>query len=257
MRAPTANQVLNVARAELGTGEHPPGSNRTKYGAWYGMDPAYWCDIFVSWVAAHSGAVGIIGRCAFTPAHAAWFQAIGRWGNTPKPGALAFYDFPDEVHRIQHVGIVERVLPKGIIQTIEGNTSSGERGSQSNGDGVYRRRRSTVYVVGYGYPAYSPPGRVTPRPPASRSRRTSLLVDGVWGRKTTLALQQALHIPATGVIDARTRKALQTHIHVTVDGAWGPRTRRELQHRLGVPVDGVWGRQTIRRLQRKLNAGAF
>ena len=250
----TATQVLNVARAELGTREQPDGSNRTKYGAWYGWDGLSWCDIFVSWVAAHAGALDIIGRCAYTPAHAAWFQAMGRWGTEPRPGAIAFFDFPDSVHRIQHVGIVERVLPKGIIQTIEGNTSSGERGSQSNGDGVYRRRRSTAYVVGYGYPDYRPAGRVVPRP-ASRDRTPPLLVDGVWGQKTTRRLQAVLAVPVTGRLDDRTRRALQARVGVRTDGKWGPVTRRALQARLGVHQDGAWGRGTVRALQRRLNAG--
>lgn len=39
-----------------------------------------------------------------------------------------------------HIGIVEKVSNK--ITTIEANTSSGIRGSQSNGNGIYRRLRS-------------------------------------------------------------------------------------------------------------------
>lgn len=41
-----------------------------------------------------------------------------------------------------HVGIVERVFPEfQLFHSIEGNTSSGDTGSQSNGDGIYRRVR--------------------------------------------------------------------------------------------------------------------
>lgn len=43
-----------------------------------------------------------------------------------------------------HTGHVERVLKFGpvlYLQTIEGNTSSGDGGSQDDGGGVYRRRR--------------------------------------------------------------------------------------------------------------------
>jgi hypothetical protein len=44
-----------------------------------------------------------------------------------------------------HIGQVVRVLPLGFLMTLEGNTSSGEEGSQREGDGAYRRirRRST------------------------------------------------------------------------------------------------------------------
>lgn len=41
-----------------------------------------------------------------------------------------------------HVGIVEAVFPEfGSFHTIEGNTSPGNTGSQSNGGGIYRRTR--------------------------------------------------------------------------------------------------------------------
>lgn len=41
-----------------------------------------------------------------------------------------------------HVGIVERVFTElETFHSIEGNTSSGDVGSQSNGDGIYRRVR--------------------------------------------------------------------------------------------------------------------
>ena len=34
----TAKRILDTAMAELGYRESPPGSNRTKYGNWYGLD---------------------------------------------------------------------------------------------------------------------------------------------------------------------------------------------------------------------------
>ena len=34
-------KVLEIARLELGVCEEPPGSNRTKYGAAYGLDRKY------------------------------------------------------------------------------------------------------------------------------------------------------------------------------------------------------------------------
>lgn len=41
-----------------------------------------------------------------------------------------------------HVGFIEKVLSSNKFQTIEANTSSGVRGSQSDGGGIYRRVRS-------------------------------------------------------------------------------------------------------------------
>jgi surface antigen len=151
------DRVLTLARAHIGTTEHPPGTNQTLYGAWYGMDGVSWCDIFISWLFGQfpGGLDAIGGKNAYTPSHAEWFRRNGRWGTTPKVGAVVFFDFPDSVDRIQHVGIVEKILGPGRVQTIEGNTSPGDAGSQSNGDGVYRRERPARYIAGYGYPDYA------------------------------------------------------------------------------------------------------
>ena len=53
----TANveQVIAVGRSQLGYSESPRGSNRTKYGQFYGLNGAPWCAIFVSWVFYHAG----------------------------------------------------------------------------------------------------------------------------------------------------------------------------------------------------------
>ena len=51
----TANEILAVARKELGVKESPAGSNRTKYGAWYGLDGQPWCMMFVQWVFDQAG----------------------------------------------------------------------------------------------------------------------------------------------------------------------------------------------------------
>lgn len=40
-----------------------------------------------------------------------------------------------------HLAILDNVIDKNTIKTIEANTSSGAKGSQSNGDGVYDRIR--------------------------------------------------------------------------------------------------------------------
>ena len=120
---------------------------------------------FVWWVFRKSLASSLIPKAAFTPTFARWFRDKGQWGNTPRPGAVVFFDFPnDRMHRISHVGLVEAVNSDGTITTIEGNTSSGLRSSQRDGDGVWRRRRRTG-IVGCGYPAYGrrdlPPASLT------------------------------------------------------------------------------------------------
>lgn len=149
---PTAARVLSVAREEIGTTEAPAGSNRTKYGAWYGMDGNAWCAMFVSWVLDQAAITGF--RHAYTPYGVDLFKKAGRWYDKPRPGDIAFFDFPDSTYRVQHVGIVVRNNRNGTITTIEGNTSRGLTGSQDNGGGVFKRVRPKAHIVGYGRPPY-------------------------------------------------------------------------------------------------------
>ena len=59
----------------------------------------------------------------------------------PRPGDIIIYNFG-------HTGIVESA-GGSTITAIEGNTSAGEAGSQSNGGGVFRRKRSKTLVTAY------------------------------------------------------------------------------------------------------------
>ena len=262
----TVGDVLSTARSQLGTTERPPGSNRTRYGAAYGGDGQAWCAKFVWWVFHESRAAGLIPKAAYTPTFAKWFRDHGRWGTTPRPGAVVFFDFPgDGVNRISHVGLVEAVNRDGTIQTIEGNTGRGGAGSQRDGDGVWRRTRRTG-IVGYGYPEYGggggrPGGITAPRRPGEPAHRRH---DGDTVRRT----QSAVHVAADGdwgpvtdravslVRDAarghrRDIRATQRAIGARDDGDWGPGSRtaldatvRALQAAWDVPADGDWGPRT-------------
>ena len=161
----TAGTVLDVARSQIGTVEQPNGS--TPYGRAYGMDRVAWCAMFVWWVGQQAGAGALIPKAAYTPTLAAWFQQRGQASKTPRPGSLVFFDWPgDGVDRISHVGLVEAVNPDGTLTTIEGNTTSGAKGDQRMGGGVWRRRRSTSAVILYGHPAYDAVAPA-PAPPAT------------------------------------------------------------------------------------------
>jgi peptidoglycan hydrolase-like protein with peptidoglycan-binding domain len=145
--------VLRIAGKELGTCEDPRGSNCCRYTNWYPMDGSPWCAMFVSWVLDKAGVAGY--KHAYTPTGAELFRKQGRFFTSdPKPGDVVYFNFPDSLDRIQHVGFVEKTGGSSIT-TIEGNTSSGEAGSQDNGEGVYRRVRPVSHVVGYGRPGYN------------------------------------------------------------------------------------------------------
>jgi surface antigen len=156
--APTATQVLAVARKEIGVRESPPGSNKVKYSAWYGMTGP-WCAMFVSWVAAHSGATSIIPKHAYTPAGVSWFKARHQYYSKPRVGDIVYFEWPG-MGRVSHVGFVEAVHKDGSITTIEGNTDAA--GGRTGGR-VMRQRR-TRFINGYGRPKYGS-GVTPPKPP--------------------------------------------------------------------------------------------
>ncbi|MCK2215470.1 CHAP domain-containing protein [Actinomadura sp. ATCC 31491] len=161
----TAQQVLDLARAQVGTSENASGGG-TKFQQWYagsaragetvlrdgGSRAAYlnapWCSMFVSWVGEESGARTQVGWDAYTVAHAKWFAANQRWGTEPKPGAVVFFSWSGSksLSAINHVGFVVKDNGDGTISTIEGNTGNGK---------VEERVRPASQVVGYGYPNYA------------------------------------------------------------------------------------------------------
>lgn len=159
---PTAEQVLAVARREIGYREGA--NNANKYGAAYGMNNVAWCMEFIWWIFREAGAGSLIHpKTAYTPTAADWHRSRGQWSTSPRVGDLVFFNWPDSVNRIQHVGIVEAVEANAVV-TIEGNTSGSDSGSQSDGGGVWRRRRArNTSIVGYAHPAYVSPSP-TPRP---------------------------------------------------------------------------------------------
>ena len=48
-RSAVGRRALAEARRWIGTTEDPPGSNRTPFGVWFGLDGVPWCNIFVSY----------------------------------------------------------------------------------------------------------------------------------------------------------------------------------------------------------------
>lgn len=137
-----------VAMAASQVGYKEAGFNKTKYGVWYGMQDE-WCNMFVAWCAAQCGIPeSIIPKYAYVPYTQNFYELRGRWrpkssGYTPKPGDLVIYG------TCSHIGIIEKTEGR-YIYAIEGNTSSG--GNVANGEGVYRRKRDTSWVMGYCVP---------------------------------------------------------------------------------------------------------
>ena len=158
----TPTDVLRVAAGEIGYVALDDPDSGSKYGRWYadtmgrpeyrGPSTAYpWCAMFVSWVFAQAGQSmpGLpTPQCSvIVSRNRGSSRAVSK--HDAQPGDVILFDWdPKKGNGADHVGIVE--LNKGsYVQTIEGNTSSGSSGSQSNGGGVWRRTRawSDVYAV--------------------------------------------------------------------------------------------------------------
>lgn len=166
--AGTAQQALDKARSYLGYVEGPR-NNETIMGAYTGYNFQPWCGSYTKFVLDKTGTVGEPSP-VYTPSGVVGYQKVKRWiprSGSPQPGDLGFIDFQggQSASGTDHVVFVEEVLADGRIQTLEGNTSSGDSGSQSNGGGVYRRIRPRGVFVGFGRPAYAPePAQPAPVP---------------------------------------------------------------------------------------------
>lgn len=151
-------KALAEALCHVGEREAPSGSNRTKFGRWFGVDGVPWCNIFVSYAfkvgADYTICKGFKGAgvyakgCAYVPTTEAWLRAAGLWvgRTTPQPGDIAIFNW-DGAGVPEHIGIVEKSLGGGKFIAVEGNTALG---NDSNGGAVMRRERYLSQVNGFG-----------------------------------------------------------------------------------------------------------
>ncbi|MEU6393026.1 peptidoglycan-binding protein [Streptomyces sp. NPDC046939] len=258
--------MLAAARKLLGTAEHPPGSNRNLVTKWYGFSGP-WCDMAVSYAAAHSDNLSAIGgKFAYTVAHARAFQSKGRWHygiGGIRPGDVVFFDWSGSrsIGAIDHVGIVEAVHSNRTITTLEGNTS----------DAFRRRRRNAACIVGYGRPAYK--GGSAPMPSTDGILRKGSKGQAVKTLQKNLNTVQNAKLTVDGDFGAATDKAVrvfQAAHHLTVDGEYGPKSAAMMKAALAgrskpirptalvatgaLEVDGEFGPATCAALQRTLNS---
>ena len=133
-------KILSIARNEIGYQESPAGSNKTKFGAWYGLDGCPWCMMFVMWVFHQAGIFQSLPKktasCSDLKNAA---KSAGLWitGNY-QPGDILIYNFG-------HTGILEKTTATGYLVAIEGNTGNT---SQNNGGQVMRKSRKPSLCLG-------------------------------------------------------------------------------------------------------------
>lgn len=149
-------QVAEIAKSQIGYTE--TGNNDTMYGKWYGLNNQPWCAMFVSWCYSQAGQVQKIAAStkkgfASCDAGLKWFTKKNKLVPTgqAQSGDIVFFQF-DADAQPDHVGIVVKNDGKKFLWCIEGNTASGNKGSQSNGDGVYLRKRAYSLVIAVARP---------------------------------------------------------------------------------------------------------
>jgi hypothetical protein len=120
-------RALAEMRALIGTTEHPPGSNHTVVGAFYGVQDE-WCAMTVTMAYVKAGSKGFAkgSRWAFVPNLVAAARS-GEYGLTvtadPRPADLVCYDLDGSNFATgnNHIGMFEKRTGPNEFQTIEGN----------------------------------------------------------------------------------------------------------------------------------------
>ena len=161
--------VMRLAIMQDDYRESPAGSNRTKFGAWFGLNGEPWCAEYVCWCGAHAPGSNPIALSA----NAAGIQDLtvsqkgGKWimrktgsRDVKKKGAtkVAFgdivsFDFGigDRIRR--HTGFALGHAGDSYM-CIEGNTSAGSSGSQDNGGMVATKTRRYPLICSIVRPKY-------------------------------------------------------------------------------------------------------
>ena len=200
-------KVINIAKKYVGVCEDPPNSNKVVFNTkFYGREVSGanypWCCAFI-WCIFNEAGINI-KRTASCMMLGDWFKQEEKYHkDNPQVGDIVFFKFPGSSRWTNHVGLVIEVNGN-TLTTIEGNTSSDDKGSQNNGGMVaIRTRKINSSVVGFGrvsddknYSAKNIPTLRLGSRGASVKTLQSILnehgahltVDGIFGNLTKLAV---------------------------------------------------------------------
>ena len=148
-----AEDILSLARGEIGVKESPAGSNKVKYNTEYGGGPKAWCCVFLWCLFRWAGASTLFfngAKTAYAPALLTYHKKMGQAvSGAYEPGDVIFFDFNGN-GTADHVGLCES-WDGAHITTIDGNTGEG---NEANGGMVLRRKREKKFICGAYRPAY-------------------------------------------------------------------------------------------------------
>lgn len=223
-------KVINVAKKYVGVCEDPPNSNRVVFNTkFYGREVSGanypWCCAFIWYI--HNEAGVDIKKTASCAELGTWFKNNGKFKTSdPKVGDIVFFKFSGSSRWTNHVGLVIEVNGN-TLTTIEGNTSSDNKGSQNNGGMVaIRTRKINSSVVGF--------GRVSE------------------DKNNSTKNMPTLRFGSRGASVKTLQSILNEHgAHLTVDGIFGNLTKLAVISFQGLndlQKDGIVGRKTWEKL---------
>ena len=223
-------KVINIAKKYVGVCEDPPNSNNVIFNTqFYGREVSGanypWCCAFI-WCVFNEAGINI-KRTASCMMLGDWFKQEEKYHkDNPQVGDIVFFKFSGSSRWTNHVGLVIEVNGN-TLTTIEGNTSSDNKGSQNNGGMVaIRTRKINSSVVGF--------GRVSDDKNNSAKNMPTLRIGSRGSSVKTL------------------QSILNEHgAHLTVDGIFGNLTKLAVISFQGLndlQKDGIVGRKTWEKL---------
>lgn len=235
--------AVALARDQVGYKEG--NRNWTKYARddYPAVQNQAWCGSFVGWICQRAGFdVDPYVWVPFVPYIENWARKNGFWRtDRARAGDIVVYGFGRSSG--QHTGIAwpDESTGGDSYRAIEGNTSSGNGGSQTNGDGVYVRYRSRSTIRGWvdmsAAIAHYGTGTKPKLPAESVAGKDFADVD--WTQRTLNELGYAAGT-VDGVVGTKTTaatRAFQTDYGITADGRPGPDTRKALAETMSMADD--------------------
>lgn len=249
-------KVLATAASQIGYSRWSDPKRGTKYAR--ETQPVFWprdlwllangisfCDIFVTWVFWKALGVDFVKK-GHLPAGASYntdYRA-SKGGRVTRseaaPGDVLVFDWNWSTPSTNHVGILEKRLSGNRFQTIEGNTSTGASGSQSNGGRVARRVRRHNQVRYVIRPDWAKAGGSTESVAATKNPWNASKTINSLSKARVREIQQQLKdkgysLGSYGVDGSYGKdtynavKAFQRDAGLSADGVAGPDTQRALK----------------------------
>ena len=150
------SRVLEIAASHVGYVEGK--NNDTIFGKWYRLNFQPWCAMAASKIFFDAGAIkSVSGKSKGYASCDEWLKYLTKNNQIvpigkAQPEDLVFFQF-DSDKEPEHVGILKshnKTLK--YMWVYEGNTSSGAKGSQANGDGFYLKKRNYGLIMAVARP---------------------------------------------------------------------------------------------------------